>query len=107
MGIVFGATAVGVVGCHKGGAAGGGAGQAGGELLVLRVCQRIHWVENYRAHPRWLRLALTIINNIRRLALKDNMITLKHDGFRKVREGITTIEEIFHIVGDTKDLAGG
>ena len=29
------------------------------------------------------------------------MITLEHDGFRKVREGITTIEEIFHIVGDS------
>jgi hypothetical protein len=28
------------------------------------------------------------------------MIALGHDGFRKVREGITTVEEIFHIVGD-------
>ena len=32
------------------------------------------------------------------------MITLQHDGFRKVREGITTIEEILHIVGDINDL---
>ena len=28
------------------------------------------------------------------------MITLRHDGFRKVHEGITTIEEIMHISGD-------
>ena len=40
------------------------------------------------------------INAIRRIATAAGMITLKHDGFRKVREGITTIEEIFHIVGE-------
>jgi type IV pilus assembly protein PilB len=40
------------------------------------------------------------INNVRRIANANNMITLKHDGFRKVKEGITTIEEVFHIVGD-------
>ncbi len=40
------------------------------------------------------------IGNIRAIAAKQGMITLAHDGFRKVREGITTIEEIFHIVGD-------
>jgi type IV pilus assembly protein PilB len=40
------------------------------------------------------------IGNIRKIALRDGMITLAHDGFRKVREGITTLEEIFHIVGD-------
>jgi type IV pilus assembly protein PilB len=44
------------------------------------------------------------IGNIRRLATTNGMITLKHDGFRKVREGITTIEEVLHIVGDTKEL---
>ena len=37
---------------------------------------------------------------IRRIAAADGMITLRHDGFRKVREGMTTVEEIFHIVGD-------
>jgi type IV pilus assembly protein PilB len=31
------------------------------------------------------------------------MITLRQDGFRKVREGITTIEEILHICGDVRD----
>jgi type IV pilus assembly protein PilB len=40
------------------------------------------------------------IGNIRQIALRDGMITLAHDGFRKVREGITTVEEVFQIVGD-------
>ncbi|HUT09069.1 MAG TPA: ATPase, T2SS/T4P/T4SS family [Thermoguttaceae bacterium] len=40
------------------------------------------------------------ISNIRRIVERNGMVTLKHDGFRKVREGITTIEEIFHIAGD-------
>ena len=31
---------------------------------------------------------------IRELARRHGMITLRHDGFRKVREGITTIEEV-------------
>jgi type IV pilus assembly protein PilB len=44
------------------------------------------------------------INNVRRIGLADGMITLRQDGFRKVREGITTIEEVFHVVGDARDL---
>ena len=40
------------------------------------------------------------INNLRRLALAGGMIDLAHDGFRKVREGLTTIEEVLHIAGD-------
>jgi type IV pilus assembly protein PilB len=40
------------------------------------------------------------IGNIRKIGTRDGMITLSHDGFRKVREGITTVEEIFHIIGD-------
>jgi type IV pilus assembly protein PilB len=40
------------------------------------------------------------VTNLREIALRNGMITLRHDGFRKVREGITTIEEILHIVGD-------
>ena len=35
--------------------------------------------------------------------MRDGMITLRHDGFRKVREGITTIEEILHIAGDVHE----
>ncbi len=46
------------------------------------------------------------IGNLRKIALRDNIITLGHDGFRKVREGITTVEEIFHIVGDITTAAG-
>jgi len=41
--------------------------------------------------------------NIQRIAEANGMITLRHDGFRKVREGITTIEVILHIVGDLRD----
>ena len=36
---------------------------------------------------------------IRTLAQSHGMISLRHDGFRKVREGITTVEEILNIVG--------
>jgi len=43
------------------------------------------------------------VGNIRRISAQNNMITLAHDGFRKVREGITTVEEIFHFVGDVRD----
>jgi type IV pilus assembly protein PilB len=41
------------------------------------------------------------VNNLRGIAITDGMITLAYDGFRKVREGITTVEEIFHIIGDS------
>jgi type II secretory ATPase GspE/PulE/Tfp pilus assembly ATPase PilB-like protein len=44
------------------------------------------------------------ISALRQLALQNGMVTLAHDGFRKVREGITTIEEVLSIVGD---LGGG
>ncbi len=40
------------------------------------------------------------IGELRRIATRGGMITLRHDGFRKVREGITTIEEILHIAGE-------
>jgi type IV pilus assembly protein PilB len=45
----------------------------------------------------------TIID-LRRLATKQGMVTLRHDGFRKVREGLTTVEEIFHLTGDSIGL---
>jgi type IV pilus assembly protein PilB len=53
------------------------------------------------------------IGKIREIAARRGMVNLGVDGFRKVREGITTVEEVFHIVGDTvttplpADLAGG
>ncbi len=48
------------------------------------------------------------IQKIREIGVRTGMITLRHDGFRKVREGITTIEEILHVAGDTNlQLAKG
>jgi len=44
------------------------------------------------------------ILDLRRIALAAGMITLQHDGFRKVREGLTTIEEIIHVTGDIVGL---
>ena len=38
--------------------------------------------------------------NLRATAAAAGMIALAHDGFRKVREGITTVEEIFRVLGD-------
>ncbi len=46
------------------------------------------------------------INRLREIAARNGMIALRHDGFRKVREGITTIEEILHIAGDMRELGG-
>jgi type IV pilus assembly protein PilB len=45
------------------------------------------------------------IGNLRKIAVHDNMITLSHDGFRKVREGMTTVEEIFQVVGDVATIS--
>jgi len=46
------------------------------------------------------------VSNLRRIAANQGMVTLAYDGFRKVREGITTVEEIFHIAGGI-GAAGG
>ena len=40
------------------------------------------------------------LDAIRATARRHGMITLRQDGFRKVREGITTIEEVLHVAGD-------
>jgi len=42
------------------------------------------------------------ISRLRKIAGK-NLITLRHDGFRKVREGMTTIEEVIHVVGEASE----
>jgi type IV pilus assembly protein PilB len=47
------------------------------------------------------------IGNLRKTAVRTGMISLAHDGFRKVREGITSVEEIFQIVGDAGCSADG
>jgi type IV pilus assembly protein PilB len=43
------------------------------------------------------------VTKIREMALQKGMITMRHDGFRKVREGITTVEELLHVVGESRD----
>ena len=40
---------------------------------------------------------------VEELAQRHGMITLRHDGFRKVREGITTIEEVFQVAGEARE----
>jgi type IV pilus assembly protein PilB len=45
------------------------------------------------------------IMRIRELANARGMVTLRYDGFRKVREGITTVEELLHVVGESRDTA--
>jgi type IV pilus assembly protein PilB len=40
---------------------------------------------------------------LRRIGMQHNMVTLSMDGFRKVREGITTLEEVLNITGETID----
>jgi type IV pilus assembly protein PilB len=37
---------------------------------------------------------------MRRTSDQYGMVTLRHDGFRKVREGLTSLEEVFQICGD-------
>jgi type IV pilus assembly protein PilB len=32
------------------------------------------------------------------------MVTLRHDGFRKVREGLTSVEEVLHVAGDCAEF---
>jgi type IV pilus assembly protein PilB len=46
------------------------------------------------------------IGNLRKMAGRAGLITLTHDGFRKVREGITTVEEVFQVAGGTTDAGG-
>jgi type IV pilus assembly protein PilB len=40
------------------------------------------------------------LGQLRRLAAKSGMITLRHDGFRKVREGLTSLDEVLQVAGD-------
>jgi type IV pilus assembly protein PilB len=40
---------------------------------------------------------------LRRLAAGYGMVTLRHDGFRKVREGLTSLDEVIQICGDLGD----
>jgi type IV pilus assembly protein PilB len=44
------------------------------------------------------------VSHLRDIAIRNGMISLQRDGFRKVREGITTIEEVLHAAGDIKEV---
>ncbi len=44
------------------------------------------------------------VAELRRIAATYGMITLRHDGFRKVREGLTSLEEVIQICGDVGDM---
>ncbi|HMC11674.1 MAG TPA: ATPase, T2SS/T4P/T4SS family [Pirellulaceae bacterium] len=44
------------------------------------------------------------VADLRRIAATYGMITLRHDGFRKVREGLTSLEEVIQICGDVTDI---
>ena len=41
---------------------------------------------------------------LRRIAAAYGMINLRHDGFRKVREGLTSLEEVIQICGDVSEM---
>ena len=45
------------------------------------------------------------LGRLRQLARGSGMIDLASDGFDKVREGITTVEEVFHVAGDFRGPA--
>jgi type IV pilus assembly protein PilB len=42
------------------------------------------------------------LGHLRALARESGMLTLTTDGFQKVKEGITTVEEIFQVAGDLR-----
>jgi type IV pilus assembly protein PilB len=44
------------------------------------------------------------VAELRRIAASYGMITLRHDGFRKVREGLTSLDEVIQICGDVGDM---
>jgi type IV pilus assembly protein PilB len=41
------------------------------------------------------------VTELRRIGLDHGMVTLRKDGFRKVREGLTTVEEMIQITGES------
>ncbi len=40
------------------------------------------------------------VSELRKLALDEGMVSIKEDGIRKVKRGVTTIQEILRVVGD-------
>ncbi len=52
---------------------------------------------------RDLVVANASLAQIRQAGLRGGMVTLRQDGFRKVREGMTTIEEVMQAAGEGRD----
>ncbi len=44
------------------------------------------------------------VAQLRKIAATYNMVTLRYDGFRKVREGLTSVEEVIQIAGEIISL---
>lgn len=44
------------------------------------------------------------VSSIRNIARRNGMVTLRHDGFRKVKEGVTSVEEVLHVAGDVPEF---
>ena len=59
----------------------------------------LHELLSVDDHLRDAITAEVSLSQLRESALKDGMLTLAHDGFRKVREGITTLDEVLHVIG--------
>ncbi len=56
-------------------------------------------------HIRPLVVARAGSTEVRNMALKHGMRTLRHDGWTKVLRGITTVEEVLRVSEDNEDLA--
>jgi len=65
----------------------------------------VHELLSITEEMRDLIISNASIVALRQMALENGMVTLAYDGFRKVREGITTIEEVLSIVGDLRDIS--
>jgi type II secretory ATPase GspE/PulE/Tfp pilus assembly ATPase PilB-like protein len=59
------------------------------ELMVMSDTIKKHLVKN------------TSVSEIKELAVREGMLTMKRDGLNKVREGITTLDEVMHSVFGT------
>jgi type II secretory ATPase GspE/PulE/Tfp pilus assembly ATPase PilB-like protein len=56
-------------------------------------------------HIRPLIVARASTTEIRNVALKSGMRTLRHDGWTKVLKGITTVEEVLRVSEDNEDMS--
>ncbi len=60
----------------------------------------VHELLSITEEMRDLIISNPSLTALRQLAIQNGMVTLAQDGFRKVREALTTIEEVLSIVGD-------